>query len=241
MAWAWPVNLRRGSGKGLILASSTKTPSAKGGRPGKQATEKLGESLLEAARQEFFARGFGAGRMDAIARAAGTTKQTLYARYGSKEALFIAVSNRFLSGYFGASTDRAREAKTQILTIDDLEQALLRLADYMLEAMLAPHMVRMYAIIMAEAPKFPELARLSEEDASFPARDILRALLDEAQARALIRVDDMAQAMLMLQHMMIAHPLRQVQLGMDFTQADGRKWARLAVRLFLNGARLRDA
>lgn len=221
------------------MASSTQAQPAKVGRPDKQATEKLGETLLEAAKQEFFARGFGAGRMEAIARAAGTTKQTLYARYGSKEALFIAVSNRFLSGYFGASAVRAHHRKTEILTIDDLEKALLRLADYMLEAMLDPHMVRMYSIILAEAPKFPELARLSEEDASFPARDILRALLDEAQARQLIRVDDVAQAMLMLQHMMIAHPLRQVQLGMDFAMADARKWGQLAVRLFLNGARQR--
>lgn len=207
----------------------------------KRATEKLGESLLEAARQEFFARGFGAGRMDAIARAAGTTKQTLYARFGSKEALFIAVSNRFLHSYFGALAQPGRNAKTPILTIEDLEQALLRLADYMLEAMLDPHMVRLYSIIIAEAPKFPELARLSEEDASFPARDMLRALLDEAQARDLIHVEDMPQAMLMLQHMVIAHPLRQVQLGMDFPMAAARKWARLAVRLFLDGARQRCA
>jgi AcrR family transcriptional regulator len=45
-------------------------------------------SLLDAARAEFAASGFSAASMDGIATTAGTTKPTLYARFGGKSALY---------------------------------------------------------------------------------------------------------------------------------------------------------
>src|SRR6476660_2901884 len=47
--------------------------------------------VLRAARRAFLAAGFGAVSMDAIAREAGVSKATVYAHFGSKEALFSAV------------------------------------------------------------------------------------------------------------------------------------------------------
>ena len=64
---------------------------AAGGRPDKASAARLGTAILAAAEREFFANGFSGARMEAIAEASGTSRQTLYARYGSKEALFIAV------------------------------------------------------------------------------------------------------------------------------------------------------
>jgi AcrR family transcriptional regulator len=52
------------------------------------------EQLLDAATAVFAEEGFERAKMDAIATRAGTTKPTLYARFGSKEELFAAAVER---------------------------------------------------------------------------------------------------------------------------------------------------
>jgi AcrR family transcriptional regulator len=56
---------------------------------------RVGETrLLDAACAVFAAEGFDGATMEAIAERAGTTKPTLYARFGSKEGLFAAAVRR---------------------------------------------------------------------------------------------------------------------------------------------------
>lgn len=52
------------------------------------------EQLLDAACAVFAAEGFSGAGMDAIAARGGTTKPTLYARFGSKERLYAAAVGR---------------------------------------------------------------------------------------------------------------------------------------------------
>ena len=59
------------------------------------------ESILAAAEREFLARGFGVVSMDAIARAAGASKATVYAHFANKEELFGAVVVRVSQRRFG--------------------------------------------------------------------------------------------------------------------------------------------
>ena len=47
--------------------------------------------MLEAAASLFMAHGYGAVSMDAIARAAGVSKATLYAHFSSKDRLFATI------------------------------------------------------------------------------------------------------------------------------------------------------
>lgn len=62
---------------------------------GKGRLSKEGDDLrgviLEAATQEFAAKGFDGARVDAIARSAGVNINLVYHYFGKKEALFIAV------------------------------------------------------------------------------------------------------------------------------------------------------
>src|SRR5690348_8798109 len=60
------------------------------------------ESILAAAKRAFLASGFGAVSMDAIARDAGVSKATVYARFGNKEDLFGAVIGRECERYFAS-------------------------------------------------------------------------------------------------------------------------------------------
>lgn len=213
------------------LSPSPTATRRRGGRPGRADTERLGAAILAAAEQVFLTEGFGGARIEAIAAAAGTTKQTVYARFGSKEALFIEVSNGLL-----------KERFTPVSTTEgSLRDALVEVADQMLAAMLDPRMVRMHCIITAEAERFPELARMTDRDESFPGRLILLELLTEAANRGELACPDPHQAMMMLQHMVMATPLRAASLGLDTFDDDAcRAWTRYAVDLFLNGARPRE-
>jgi len=76
------------------------------------------EELLDAARAVFAQAGFNAATMDAIAEQADCTKPTLYAHFGSKEALYDEVVRReterlgeqLRSSYAAAEAQRARAA-----------------------------------------------------------------------------------------------------------------------------------
>lgn len=209
---------------------SAQAPRRRGGRPGRADTERLGAAILAAAEQVFLSEGFGGARIEAIAALAGTSKQTVYARFGSKEALFVEVSNALLKERFtpvSAGTGTLRDA-------------LVDVADQMMAAMLDPRLVRMHCIITAEAERFPELARLTDRDDSFPGRLILLELLTKAAERGEIACPDPHRAMLMLQHMVLAAPLRAASLGLGgYDAAACRDWTRYAVDVFLNGVKPR--
>lgn len=198
----------------------------RGGRPGRAEAGSLTQAILDAAEAAFLADGFNGARMEAIAAAAGTTKQTLYARFGSKEALFVEVSNKLLAGRFTPVPAKAVS----------LRDALVDVSEQALAAMLDPRLVRMHCIILAEAVRFPELARLTDEDEHFPSRTIICGLLENAARSGEILCGDVRQAMLMLHDMVLAGPLRAASLELaTFSPQERRMKAEYAVDLFLKG------
>ena len=205
-------------------------PGRRGGRPDRATAERLRQAILDAAETIFLQDGFGEAKMEAIAAKAQTTKQTLYARFGSKTVLFIEVSNRLLEGRFIADETDDRP----------LRDALIHVSEQTLTAMLDPKLVRMYCIISAEARRFPELARLSDEDITFPGRLKMHALLEDAVKSGELILDDVRGGMLMLQDLVLASPLKAAALGLGvLSKKDRRARSQLAVDLFLNGTRPR--
>src|SRR5688500_14843312 len=70
------------------------TPSTRprrGGRPTLAETSRLDQDVREAALELFLEHGYDGTSMDAIARAAGTTKASLYSRFAGKDTVFRAV------------------------------------------------------------------------------------------------------------------------------------------------------
>lgn len=54
----------------------------------RKKTEARREAILDAALEEFAAKGYAGARMEDIARRAGVAKGTLYLHFGDKEGLF---------------------------------------------------------------------------------------------------------------------------------------------------------
>ncbi|HSB95483.1 MAG TPA: TetR/AcrR family transcriptional regulator [Spongiibacteraceae bacterium] len=199
---------------------------ARGGRPTRANTESLGQAIIKAAEALFLEKGFSNASVEAIAGMAGTSKQTIYARFGSKEGLFIAVSNALLQGRFHLTDSSG----------GSLREALNDVAVQSLSAMLDPKMVRLYCILTAEAARFPELAEMTDQDEMFPGRALIQTLLSDGAASGEIQCDDPHKAMLLLQDMIISRPLRAASLGLaSMTAADMQQWAAYVVDHFLDG------
>ncbi len=84
-------------------------------------------TILGAARAEFAANGFSAASMEQIALGAGTTKPTLYTRFGDKEALYertISERARALIDHLFASYDEAAQLSVHAM-IDTATRAYL--------------------------------------------------------------------------------------------------------------------
>lgn len=119
--------------------------------PGSQPAP-LGKAaaVLGGARREFLARGFGAVSMDAIARAAGVSKATVYAHFNSKEELFGAVVADVAERHFGGFS---------ALELDphDIAASLTTIARRFLDLVLSPDAIALNRILVGEVTRFPVL------------------------------------------------------------------------------------
>jgi AcrR family transcriptional regulator len=83
---------RRGGGKaGLVKAAVPALPQVASLKPISSRTARAAErreAIIEAALDEFVARGFAATRLDDVAKRAGVAKGTIYLHFEDKEALF---------------------------------------------------------------------------------------------------------------------------------------------------------
>lgn len=123
------------------------TAASKRGRrpdPAKEA------AILEAASALFIERGYSVS-IDDIAAAAGVSKQTVYARFASKEELFEAAVRSGADRLVGALFEAGRQAS--------LSGALTELGLRYQDIVLDPRRVCMQRLLIAQAQQFPDLAR----------------------------------------------------------------------------------
>ena len=204
----------------------------RGGRPSREASEQLGELILDAATELFLSHGFGATSIEAVTQRVRISKRTFYHRFSDKPALFAAVVHRIIH--------RLRPA-TGIPLIEgaDLQTMLERLATLILRAALSPQAIALHRLIVAESARFPELAAvLAREGATEEAITLIAGLLErEVNARCL-KLDDPVFAAQHFLQMVIALPQRRAMgLGAPMSKRELTEWPRKVVNLFLNGCR----
>jgi TetR/AcrR family transcriptional repressor of mexJK operon len=110
------------------------------------------QGVLDAATALFMAQGYGAVSMDAIARAAGVSKATLYAYFSSKDQLFATIiGDACLQNMAGATILPGAET--------DLRTALIDFAGRLLRFLLEDRALAIHRVVMSESVRFPELGR----------------------------------------------------------------------------------
>lgn len=142
------------------------------------------DQLMQGARKVFMERGFEGASVDEIARAAGTSKATLYSYFPDKRQLFTAVVQA------GCLRQGGGMALGRIDPDEPIEAALRRIAGEYGAFVLSPGAVEMFRTCIAEAGRFPELGRAFYEAGPARARAQLVALLDKAVARGELAIED---------------------------------------------------
>jgi AcrR family transcriptional regulator len=204
----------------------------RGGRPSRQQSAELRERILDTATRHFLAQGYGATSIDAIARDAGISKRTFYDRFDDKPALFAAVIHRII--------DRLRPPQgVPSFGRVGLEEILRRLAGLILRAALAPEAIALHRLIVAETPRFPQLAAaLDAEGSTQEAIAFIAGLLErEARAGRLAIKKSRFAAEQFLFMVMTIPQRRAAGLGTPMTAAELDRWGRDVVELFLGGCR----
>ena len=106
--------------------------------------------VLDAAAQLFMSHGYGATSMDAISRAAGVSKATVYAHFASKDALFATI----VGDRCRANTVTEENFPAEVT---DIKAALIGIGLRVLRFLLLPGTLAIYRIVVAESARFPEL------------------------------------------------------------------------------------
>src|SRR5438270_119102 len=131
-------------------------PRGHGGRPSRLESAQLSDRILDVATALFLGDGFGATSIEAVAKRAGVSKRTFYHRFSGKEMLFEAVVRRMIERW----TPPFDEA---LLNAPNLASGLRRAAEHMLRVALTPEALALHRMVIAEARRFPGLARILHE------------------------------------------------------------------------------
>lgn len=110
------------------------------------------EQILEGAEAVFLEHGYEGASMSQIARKAGVSKGTLYNHFVSKDDLFHALITRLCSGKIASMFQVFEKEEAECLP------GLIQVAEALIKILVSPPALNMHRIIIAEAPKFPELA-----------------------------------------------------------------------------------
>ena len=211
------------------------TPSRRprrGGRPTSEQTAQLTADLREAALELFLEHGYEGTSLDAIARAAGTTKVSVYARFDDKESLFVSVVQ------WATGRPDWPVPEPPAPDLDDLEGALRAIAETAVRRATHRDMVKLTRIAVAEATRFPDLAEQASA-AGWPRKQLVVDLLARHAATGAIEADEpeiLAEHFLGLVSGM---PARLASFGIVRRPAVQRRYTEVAVDLFLRGLRPR--
>jgi AcrR family transcriptional regulator len=139
--------------------------------------------ILDAATAVFLEHGYASATIDLVVARAGASKATIYSFFGGKEGLLTALieerAERILAGFPDIETEHV-----------DVRAALTGIARRYMDVAMSPDAIGLYRLILAEGPRFPELAanlyRVGQDRVTASLAKALRTWT----ARGHISVDD---------------------------------------------------
>ncbi len=196
---------------------------------------------IHVAAQELFSRqGFEGTSMDAIAAAAGVSKQTLYRYYQNKESLFVAILERLAFHQLSESAWLSLR-DTSMDSLTTLEQALTVWAQMMIKSIMQPAYLGLLRLLIAELPRFPQLSSLFVQAIPQQGGAFLKDLLMSARGYRVIDVDDVELAVRLLVGPLLTYVLGSGLLAPDgIAHAPPPEHVAVLVRLALHGIASHD-
>jgi TetR/AcrR family transcriptional repressor of mexJK operon len=145
------------------------------------------EAILKAATRLFLKNGYSHTSMDAIADAARVTKQTVYAHYKSKDALFTRMVAQLCEKHSPQATLLADDQKP-------LADALYEIGLSFINMVTSHEGLAATRLVIAEAQKHPKLAQRYYEGSTQCMVSMMAQFLARQNKRGLLSVVDTASA-----------------------------------------------
>jgi AcrR family transcriptional regulator len=159
------------------------TPTARP-RAARQAERR--QAILDAALEEFSARGFEATRLDDVARRAGIAKGTIYLYFRDKESLFQELVRTMLSPVVGTLLD-PRIAELPVRAVGEA------VADLFVREIFGTRRKDVIRLMIAEGPRFPKIAEFYYHEVIERVLPVMRAIMARAVARGELKSDALAR------------------------------------------------
>jgi AcrR family transcriptional regulator len=144
------------------------------------------DSIIEVAREIFFEEGYAAASMSSIAARLGGSKGTLYNYFRSKEELFEAQVRKDCGRFAEDSFDKLLSADGPIAEV------LTELGESYLTHLYSDWAIRTYRVVVAEAVRSPQLAKIFYDAGPAVGLERLGVYLKDARARGVIELEDCA-------------------------------------------------
>jgi len=130
--------------------------------------------IKEAATTLFLRNGYLGTSVDDIAALAHVSKQTVYTHFADKEQLFAEI----IRANFGRADEFIQALSAGLVDAADVETSLKKLARRYITTVVQPDAVRLRRLVIAEAGRFPDLARSYHEQVP---RRVTQALAEQFQ------------------------------------------------------------
>ncbi|MFT3727562.1 MAG: TetR/AcrR family transcriptional regulator [Terricaulis sp.] len=184
------------------------------------------QAFLQAAREVFLEQGYEEASVNDVVRRAGGSLATLYAQFGNKEGLFLAVAQDQNDRFVRAITPECVDHLP-------LEQGLQAMGDRYLHALLAKDNLAFFRIMVGEGRKFPQLLQRYISTGSEKVRG---TVADYLKKNGKIPEPE-AVAPYFLEVVRSKHHYRAMSdESYRLTDAEIEQYVAQAVKFFLNGA-----
>lgn len=200
---------------------------------GETRTENKHRAILEAATEVFLKGGYLGANMDEIAAVSGVSKQTVYAHFGSKEALFVEIAG----GMTDSASNAAHDLPLEVDQSEDIAAYLLTYALRQLTVVLTPRIMQLRRLVIGEVGRFPELARVLYERGPSRTMKALAQLFEHLTKDGRLKAEDPTVAASAFNWLIMAEPMNRAMLLGDgaLPSADElRRHASEGVRIFLS-------
>ena len=196
------------------------------------------QTILAAGRALFLSNGYQGTSMDQVAARAAVSKQTVYKHFGEKRELLYAIVIDALETTVATFEQRV----AALAATDHLRGDLVELATEYLRAVLQEPVVQLRRLVIGEANRLPELAKLYYDRAPTRTLDALTGAFRQLHERGLLHAPDSRLAAEHFAFLAVGRPIDQALFygaaplleGMDM-----HTYARAGVDVFLAGYRPR--
>ena len=178
-----PKPANRRAGKAVSAAPASPKPAS---NRAERAAERRG-AIIEAAMDEFIARGFAATRLDDVAKRAGVAKGTIYLHFKDKESMFEELIRTaivpMITRLWGTPPQPGASVR-------DMVEGF---AKTFIEEVATTRRGDLVRLIVAEGPRFPEVADLYYREVVSRGLGGMRALIELGIARGEIKQKNLAR------------------------------------------------